>query len=78
MTATPIKHLVVIFNENDSFGHYFATYRNAANSPGEPAFTAILSDSAIAANVLDVTEASTLRVVFRRRPSLDFLRRASP
>jgi phospholipase C len=25
-TATPIKHLVVIFNENNSFDHYFATY----------------------------------------------------
>jgi phospholipase C len=25
-TATPIKHLVVMFDENDSFDHYFATY----------------------------------------------------
>ncbi len=39
-TATPITHLVVIFNENVSFDHYFATYPNAANPPGEPAFTA--------------------------------------
>jgi phospholipase C len=30
-TATPIKHLVVIFNENRSFDHYFATYPNASN-----------------------------------------------
>jgi phospholipase C len=28
-TATPIKHLVVIFDENISFDHYFATYPNA-------------------------------------------------
>jgi len=28
-TATPIKHLVVIFQENVSFDHYFATYPNA-------------------------------------------------
>jgi phospholipase C len=28
-TATPIKHLVVIFNENNSFDHYFATYPDA-------------------------------------------------
>ena len=28
-TATPIKHLVVIFDENNSFDHYFATYPNA-------------------------------------------------
>jgi len=28
-TATPIKHLVIIFQENVSFDHYFATYPNA-------------------------------------------------
>lgn len=39
-TATPIKHVVVIFQENVSFDHYFATYPNAANLPGEPAFKA--------------------------------------
>jgi phospholipase C len=39
-TATPIKHLVVIFDENVSFDHYFATYPQAANPPGEPAFRA--------------------------------------
>jgi len=39
-TATPIKHLVVIFQENNSFDHYFATYPNAANPPDEPAFSA--------------------------------------
>ena len=39
-TATPIKHLVVLFNENRSFDHYFATYPSAANTPGEPAFSA--------------------------------------
>lgn len=38
-TATPIKHVVVIFDENNSFDHYFATYPNAANPPGEPQFT---------------------------------------
>jgi phospholipase C len=37
-TATPIKHLVVIFDENNSFDHYFGTYPNAANPAGEPAF----------------------------------------
>ena len=39
-TATPIKHLVVIFQENVSFDHYFATYPVAANPAGEPVFTA--------------------------------------
>jgi phospholipase C len=39
-TATPIKHLVVIFQENVSFDHYFGTYPNALNPAGEPAFYA--------------------------------------
>jgi phospholipase C len=36
--VTPIQHLVVIFQENVSFDHYFATYPFAVNPPGEPAF----------------------------------------
>ena len=39
-TATPIRHLVVIFGENISFDHYFGTYPIALNLPNEPAFTA--------------------------------------
>jgi phospholipase C len=39
-TATPIKHLVVIFGENESFDHYFGTYPQAANPLGEPSFKA--------------------------------------
>jgi phospholipase C len=39
-TATPIKHIIVLFNENRSFDHYFATYPNAGNPPGEIAFHA--------------------------------------
>jgi phospholipase C len=35
-TATPIKHLVVIFDENISFDHYFGTYPKAANTDGTP------------------------------------------
>ena len=38
-TATPIRHLVVIFEENVSFDHYFGTYPHAANVDGQP-FTA--------------------------------------
>jgi phospholipase C len=37
-TATPIQHLVVIFQENVSFDHYFATYPVATNPAGEPKF----------------------------------------
>jgi phospholipase C len=40
ITATPIEHLVVIFQENVSFDHYFATYPYALNLPGEPRFIA--------------------------------------
>ena len=39
-TATPIKHLVIVFQENVSFDHYFATYPWALNPAGEPAFHA--------------------------------------
>lgn len=41
VTTTPIRHLVVIFDENISFDHYFGTYPDAANPPGEPPFTAL-------------------------------------
>ena len=37
-TTTPIKHVVVIFQENVSFDHYFGTYPYAANLPGETRF----------------------------------------
>ncbi|MBV8085420.1 MAG: alkaline phosphatase family protein [Chloroflexi bacterium] len=37
--TTPIQHVVVIFQENVSFDHYFGTYPNAANTSGQ-SFTA--------------------------------------
>ena len=37
--STPIKHLVVLFDENVSFDHYFGTYPKAANTDGT-SFTA--------------------------------------
>ena len=39
-TATPIQYLVVIFNENISFDHYFGTYPNALNPKFENKFMA--------------------------------------
>jgi phospholipase C len=39
-TTTPIKKVVVIFQENVSFDHYFASYPVAQNPPGEPPFHA--------------------------------------
>jgi hypothetical protein len=42
-----IKHLVVIFDENISFDPYFATYPQALNPGGEPAFHAVAGTPAI-------------------------------
>ena len=39
-TATPIKHVVILFGENVSFDHYFGTYPTARNLPGETPFRA--------------------------------------
>jgi phospholipase C len=39
-TKTPIKHIVIIFQENVSFDHYFGTYPHATNPAGEPEFHA--------------------------------------
>ena len=50
-TRSPIKHLVVIFQENVSFDHYFATYPHAQNPAGEPQFTA--APNTPAANTLE-------------------------
>jgi len=36
--STPIKHLVIVFQENISFDHYFGTYPKALNPSGEPRF----------------------------------------
>jgi phospholipase C len=39
-TTTPIKRIIVIFQENNSFDHYFGTYPNATNPTGQPTFIA--------------------------------------
>ncbi|MGI9033861.1 MAG: phospholipase C [Acidimicrobiales bacterium] len=39
-SRTPIEHVVVIYQENVSYDHYFGSYPNAANPPGGPAFSA--------------------------------------
>ncbi len=46
-TTTPITHIVVIFNENISFDHYFGTYPVATNPQGEPAFKAAAGTPAV-------------------------------
>lgn len=39
-TTTPIQHVIVLFQENVSFDHYFGTYPVAQNKPGEQPFYA--------------------------------------
>ena len=39
-TNTPIKHLIILFQENVSFDHYFGTYPNATSPSGQPKFVA--------------------------------------
>ncbi len=58
-TATKIKHLIVIFNENISYDHYFATYPSAQNNPGEIAFAPVPGTPAVnsIATPLDPTHA---------------------
>jgi phospholipase C len=38
---SPIRHVVVIYDENVSFDHYFATYPNAVNAAGDVPFHAL-------------------------------------
>src|SRR5271156_6681941 len=51
-TKTPIKHLIVVFNENRSFDHYFGTYPNAANVEGEPVFEPAKNTPTVVNNLL--------------------------
>ncbi len=48
-TATPIKHVVIIYQENESFDHYFGTYPIAGNptNPPELPFTAAANTPAV-------------------------------
>jgi len=46
-TATPIQYIVVIFNENVSFDHYFGTYPNALNPKFENKFTPAAATPAV-------------------------------
>jgi phospholipase C len=62
-TMTPIKHVVVIFQENVSFDHYFGTYPIAANPPNQLPFFASKSTPSVnglfAGGLLDANPNST-------------------
>jgi phospholipase C len=86
-TVTPttasaaIKHVVVIYGENISFDHYFGTYPNALNNPGETKFTAAAGTPTNIANYvsspgllsnnpnLDITNGAGATNPFRLAPS---------
>ncbi|WP_328538693.1 phospholipase C [Streptomyces sp. NBC_00344] len=55
--ATPVKHLVVIFQENVSFDHYFATYPKAANTDG----TTFTADRNTPRNINTLSNAGLLK-----------------
>ncbi len=73
--ASPIQHLVVIFQENISFDHYFGTYPFAMNPEGQPAFYAFPNTPSVNgfgpalltynANVLNSANASGSTAPFR-------------
>ncbi len=70
-TKTPIKHIIVIFDENISFDHYFGTYPHAANLNGERPFNAKANtprvNNLLAGGLLDQNPNSTQP--FRLAPS---------
>ena len=68
-TATPVKHLVVIFDENVSFDHYFGTYPYAANPPGEPAFHARPGTPAVNGLYSDVTSSGPVGPLLTSNPN---------
>src|SRR5215472_5482626 len=74
-TATPIKHLVVIFQENVSFDHYFGTYPFAANTSG-PRFKA--EEGVTVNNLLDNKGAGGVGTLLTNNPNLANPRRYDP
>ena len=51
-TTTPIKHIVIIFQENIPFDHYFVTCLHSADPPGQPNFTLYANTSTDMNNLL--------------------------
>ncbi|MGD0380700.1 MAG: alkaline phosphatase family protein [Acidimicrobiales bacterium] len=56
---TPIQHVVIIFQENESFDHYFATYPVATNPAGEDTFTALPGSPSVNGLVADSLNGNT-------------------
>ncbi|MBO0868653.1 MAG: alkaline phosphatase family protein [Micromonosporaceae bacterium] len=69
ITTTPIKHVVVIFQENVSFDHYFGTYPKAANTAG-PRFEAAPQTPSVN-NLADTRGAGGKGNLLTNNPNLD-------
>jgi phospholipase C len=69
-TATPIKHVVVIFDENVSFDHYFGTYPFAANTDGST-FTAKRGTPAINGLYTKITSSGPAGPLLTANPNLN-------
>ena len=54
-TTMLIKHLVIIFQENIPFDHYFGTYPHAANPSGQPNFRQLSNDTSADINNLIIS-----------------------
>ena len=70
--ATPIKHIVIIFQENVSFDHYFATYSHAMSGVNGSKFTSdqhTLSINGLSASPALLTNNTNYANPFRLNPS---------
>jgi phospholipase C len=76
-TATPIKHLVVIFQENISFDHYFGTYPYAPNTDGNP-FHAKAGTPKVNGLYAKITPSGPVGPLLTQNPNLDNPTRLTP
>ncbi len=76
-TATPIKHLVVIFQENVSFDHYFGTYPYAANTDGN-SFHAQQGTPTVNGLYAKITPSGPAGPLLTNNPNLDNPQRLTP
>jgi phospholipase C len=67
-TTTPIKHLVVLFDENESFDHYFGTYPYAANTDGTT-FTAKPGTSTVNGLYTKITKSGPVGPLLTSNPN---------
>lgn len=73
-TSTPIEHVVVIFEENQSFDHYFGTYPEAKNIMGESPFHAAVGTPTV--NGLSESLRTNKGLLLKLRTEADHCREA--